>query len=74
MAEILSQQQIDELLGSLQSGNVDFKEIEEQSSNQKVKMYDFMSPKKFTREQLKLLDNVFDGFARTLSLQLAGML
>ncbi|NLJ31998.1 MAG: flagellar motor switch protein FliM [Clostridiales bacterium] len=74
MAEILSQQQIDELLGNLQSGNMDFKEIEEQTNSQKVKLYDFMSPKKFSREQLKLLDNVFDGFAKTLSLHLSGML
>lgn len=74
MAEILSQQQIDELLGSLQNGNMDFKEIEKQSGSQKVKEYDFMSPKKFSREQLKLLDNVFDSFARTYSLQLSSML
>lgn len=70
----MSQKQIDELLGSLQSGNVDFNEIEEQSNTQKIKEYDFMSPKKFSREQLKLLDNVFDSFARTFSLQLSGML
>ncbi len=74
MAEILSQQQIDELLGSLQSGNVDFKEIEKQNSGPKIKEYDFMSPKKFSREQLKLLDNVFDSFSRTFSLQLSSML
>ena len=74
MAEILSQQQIDELLGSLQSGNVDFKDVETQSNGPKVKEYDFMSPKKFSREQLKLLDNIFDNFSRMLSLQLASML
>lgn len=70
----MSQQQIDELLGSLQSGNVDFKDVETQSSGPKVKEYDFMSPKKFSREQVKLLDNIFDNFARMLSLQLASML
>ena len=74
MAEILSQQQIDELLGSLQSGSVDFQEMETQSSGPKVKEYDFMSPKKFSREQLKLLDNIFDNFSRMFSLQLASML
>ena len=74
MAEILSQQQIDELLGSLQSGDVDFKDVETQSNGPKVKEYDFMSPKKFSREQLKLLDNIFDNFSRMLSLQLASML
>lgn len=74
MAEVLSQQQIDELLGSLQSGSVDFKAIEEQTNASKVKEYDFMSPKKFTREQLKLLDTVFENFSRSFSLHLAGML
>ena len=74
MAEVLSQKQIDELLGNLQKGQVDFNEIEEQSTTSKVKEYDFLSPKKFTKEQLKLLDNVFDGFIRTFSLQLSGML
>ncbi|WP_444645143.1 flagellar motor switch protein FliM [Caproiciproducens sp. R1] len=74
MAEVLSQKQIDELLGNLQSGHVNFNEIEEQTTASKVKEYDFMSPKKFTREQLKLLDNVFDNFSRMFSLQLGGML
>ena len=73
MAEILSQKQIDELLGSLHSGDVDFKEMEEQSSK-RIKEYDFMSPKKFTKEQLKLLDSVFDNFTRIFSLNLTSML
>ena len=74
MAEVLSQKQIDELLGSLKSGDVDFKEIEEQTTSKKIKEYDFMSPKKFTREQFKLLDSVFDNFARMFSLHLTSML
>lgn len=74
MAEVLSQKQIDELLGSLQSGNVDFQEIEEQSTTKKIKEYDFMSPKKFTRDQLKLLDSIFDNFSRMFSLHLTSML
>lgn len=74
MAEVLSQQQIDELLGNLQSGNVDIKEIEEQNSSKKIKEYDFLSPKKFTREQIKLLENIFESFSRMFSLTLSGML
>lgn len=74
MAEVLSQQQIDDLLGSLQSGNTDIQKIEQASSEKKVKDYDFMSPKKFTREQLRLLDEIFDGFARQLSIYLSGIL
>ncbi len=74
MAEVLSQKQIDELLGNLQSGNMDIQEIEEQNSGPKVKDYDFTSPKKFTREQIRFLQNIFESFARLLSLQLSGML
>lgn len=74
MAEILSQAQIDELLGSLQSGDMDLEEVEEQGSNKKIKEYDFTSPKKFTREQLRLLSNIFDSFARLFSLHLSSML
>lgn len=74
MAEVLSQQQIDDLLGKLQSGNVDFNAIEEQSTAKKVKDYDFLSPKKFTREQLRLLENVFEGFSRLFALYLSSLL
>lgn len=72
MAEVLSQQQIDELLGNYKSGNVDLET--ESDSSKKVKPYDFMSPKKFSRDQRKLLRSVYEGFGKSLSLQLAGML
>lgn len=74
MAEVLSQKQIDELLGSLQSGDTDIHEIEEQSAAQKVKDYDFLSPKKFTKEQIRLLQSIFENFARLLSLYLSSQL
>lgn len=70
----MSQQQIDELLGNLQSGSVDIQEFEEQTSSKKVKDYDFRSPKKFTRDQLKFLDNIYDNFARLFSLHLSSLL
>ncbi len=73
MAEVLSQKQIDELLGSLQSGDTDIQEMEE-SASQKIKEYDFLSPKKFTKEQIRLLQNIFENFARLLSLYLSGQL
>ncbi len=74
MAEVLSQQQIDELLGSLQKGTTDLNKIEEQSTARKIKEYDFLSPKRFTREQIRFLQNIFESFSRLLSLHLSGML
>lgn len=72
MAEILSQSQIDELLNNLSSGDVDIKEIE--TNEKKVKEYDFRSPKKITKETIKLLKGIYEGYCRMLSSRLTSML
>ncbi len=72
MAEILSQSQIDELLNNLSSGDVDIKEIE--VNEKKVKEYDFRSPKKITKETIKLLKGIYEGYCRMLSSRLTSML
>ncbi|WP_312831605.1 flagellar motor switch protein FliM [Sedimentibacter saalensis] len=72
MAEILSQSQIDELLNNLSSGDVDIKEIE--ANEKKVKEYDFRSPKKITKETIKLLKGIYEGYCRMLSSRLTSML
>lgn len=72
MAEILSQSQIDELLNNLSSGDVDIKEIE--ANEKKVKDYDFRSPKKITKETIKLLKGIYEGYCRMLSSRLTSML
>ena len=74
MAEVLSQAQIDELLGSLQSGNSNIQQIAEKASTKKVKEYDFRSPKRISRDQIKVLDSIFENYARLFSLQLSSML
>lgn len=74
MAEVLSQQQIDELLGNVLSGDIDLDEIKEQARKNKVKEYDFRSPKKFTREQIKLLGSIHDNFVKLAASQLSGLL
>ena len=67
MAGVLSQNQIDKLLSGLQSNkdDGDSKPLREEES--KVKVYDFRSPKKFTKEQLKTLESLYENFARILS-------
>ena len=63
MAENLSQSQIDDLLKKMQSGNkVEPEAVEEPKA--KVKEYDFASPKKFTKDQLKSLNNLYETFSR----------
>lgn len=75
MADVLSQSQIDALLNSFSSeGSKAFEEIEEQAKEQKIKNYDFKMPKKFTKEQLKIIDGIFENYARVLSSYLTGLM
>ncbi len=64
MAEALSQSQIDELLHQMRSGNVQKQQAE---SKQRIKEYDFSSPKKFTKDQLKSLNNLYENYSRMMS-------
>ncbi|MEG2053434.1 MAG: flagellar motor switch protein FliM [Oscillospiraceae bacterium] len=71
MPDKLSQAQIDALLNRMNSGEA----VEEEESEQKpIKEYDFRSPKKFTKEQLRTLDSMHENFSRMLSSYLSGML
>ncbi len=74
MPDILSQAQIDELLKGLNTGELDLNEIDEKASEKKVKEYDFRSPKKFTKEQLKKLDSIYNNYTRSLSSYFTGIL
>ena len=56
MPEQLSQAQIDALLKKMSSGEVAVEE------KQTIKEYDFKSPKKFTKEQLKAMDGLMRRF------------
>ncbi len=75
MADVLSQSQIDALLNSFSAeGSKAFEEIEEQAREPKIKNYDFKMPKKFTKEQLKVIDGIFENYSRMLSSFLTGLM
>ncbi len=73
MPEILSQNQIDSLLGSLISGTK-AAEAAAPEPDIRVKPYDFRSPKLFTREQLKILFSIYENYAKLLSSHITGVL
>lgn len=64
MAEALTQSQIDELLNRMRSGEP---ETVHEEQEDKIKEYDFSSPKKFTKDQLKSLNSLYENYARMLS-------
>lgn len=71
MADVLTQAQIDEMLKNVAMGADPVVTPKEEA---KVKEYDFRAPKKFTREQLKILDSIFENYARLLSSYFTGLL
>lgn len=73
MPEILSQEQIDELLNALNSGEVDVKEVDDKKEK-KVKKYDFRRPEKFAKEQLRAIEVINENLARLINNSLNGYL
>lgn len=70
MGEVLSQNEIDNLLKALNSGEIDVEEIKEQSNEVQVKNYDFKRPAKFSKEHLRTLELIFEHYGRLLSTNL----
>ena len=84
MADVLSQSQIDALLKSMQnpspepaastasSGPVEEKKKPE-TEQVKYSKYDFYSPRKFTKDKMKILSSVFENYARIITSQVNGV-
>ena len=73
MAEILSQSQIDDLLNELACNESD-KNKKDDTSNHNYKIYDFKSPKKLSREYIKILTSMMEVFSRHIAAYFAGVL
>ncbi len=63
MPEALSQKQIDELLNKMKTGSIQ----EDEATKEKVKEYDFASPRKFTKDQIRSLSNLYENYSRVIS-------
>jgi flagellar motor switch protein FliM len=74
VAQILSQNEIDELLNALAGGDESGYAPAEEENKTRVRDYDFRMANKFPKEQMRTLRVVFEGFARTLATQLAGIM
>ena len=74
MAEVLSQSQIDALLAAAQSGAMDLDAPAEESSEKKYRKYDFYSPRKFTKDRLKMLNSIFENYSRVINSRINAML
>lgn len=85
MADVLSQSEIDALLKSMKESSSDASAASGPSnqtsqasdsgfdSDEEYSKYDFYSPRKFTKERLKLLRSIFENYARILTSQVNGI-
>lgn len=69
MSEVLSQNEIDNLLAALSTGELDADTLSDTSEKQ-VKNYDFKRPAKFSKEHLRTLEIIHEHYGRLLSTNL----
>lgn len=72
MNEVLSQDDIDQLLTAISTGDSDnFKPV---SDTRKIKLYDFKRPDKFSKEQIRTVSVMHETFARLTTTSLSAQL
>jgi len=69
VGEVLSQNEIDNLLAALSTGELDVDAISE-SDEKQVRNYDFGRPTKFSKEHLRTLEIIFEHYGRLVSTNL----
>lgn len=66
MSEVLSQNEIDNLLAALSTGELDVDQMSN-ADEKKVRDYDFKRPAKFSKEHLRTLEIIYEHYGRLLS-------
>ncbi len=75
MTEVLSQDEIDQLLSAISSGDIESAEDVSQVTDQrKIKIYDFKRPDKFSKEQIRTVSIMHETFARLTTTSLSAQL
>lgn len=74
MGDILSQNEIDELLKALNTGEIDVHQMNNTVEEKKIKTHDFRRPSKFAKDHIKTLNIIHDNYARLVTNFLSGYL
>lgn len=74
MNEVLSQDEIDQLLQAISSGDTDPDDFKPVSDTRKIKIYDFKRPDKFSKEQIRTVSIMHETFARLTTTSLSAQL
>ncbi len=74
MGDILSQNEIDDLLKALSTGEIDAHKMQSNTQEKKIKNHDFRRASKFAKDHIKTLNIIYDNYARLVTNFLTGYL
>ncbi len=81
MAEVLDQSEVDALLAAVDSGQIDQQNTEaappsagKASAPKDVRLYDFKRPERVSKDQIRALEAIHEGFARNFGASLSAFL
>lgn len=72
--DVLSQTEIDDLLSALSSGSVSAEEIRTEQEQNKIKLYNFKRPDRFSKDQIRTIYMIHENFARLVNTYLSAHL
>jgi len=74
MTEVLSQDEIDQLLSAINAGDAEPEDFKSAADSRKIKIYDFKRPDKFSKEQIRTIAMMHETFARLSTTSLSAQL
>jgi len=74
MTEVLSQEEIDQLLTAINAGDTEPEDLRPTADTRKIKIYDFKRPDKFSKEQIRTISMMHETFARLTTTSLSAQL
>ncbi len=74
MTEVLSQDEIDQLLTAISTGDMDSEDTHQVTDRKNIKIYDFKRPDKFSKEQIRTVSIMHETFARLTTTSLSAQL
>jgi flagellar motor switch protein FliM len=74
MTEVLSQDEIDQLLTAINAGETEPEDFRPAADTRKIKIYDFKRPDKFSKEQIRTVSIMHETFARLTTTSLSANL
>jgi flagellar motor switch protein FliM len=74
LTEVLSQDEIDQLLTAINAGDTEPEVFKPAADTRKIKIYDFKRPDKFSKEQIRTVSIMHETFARLTTTSLSAQL